>query len=102
MNAIDNNYVDCRTVTWNPVAKRLCGVRFLLTALTMFGLLHVMSKEIYAQDAYAAVWQPGNGAQWWRSGMSVDEFKAQDKTYFAQGLRMVAMEVEGGKYTAVW
>src|SRR5262245_37044122 len=102
MNAIDNKYVDWRTVTGSPGAKRLFGVRFLLTALTMFGLLHVMSKETYAQDAYAAVWRPGNGAQWWRSGMSVDEFKAQDKTYFAQGLRLVTVAIKNGKYAAVW
>src|SRR5262247_72247 len=102
MNAIDNKYVDWRTVTGSPGAKRLFGVRFLLTALTMIGLLHVISKETYAQDAYAAVWRPGNGAQWWRSGMSVDEFKAQDTTYFAQGLRIVTVEIEDGKYAAVW
>jgi hypothetical protein len=39
-------------------------------------------------DAFATVWRPGSGAQWVRSGMSGDEFKTQDTTYFAQGLRI--------------
>src|SRR5262245_20918760 len=102
MSSFDKNYADCFAVPGNLGAKRLRGVRFLLTALTMFSLLHVISKETYAQDAYAAVWRPGSGAQWWRSGMSVDEFKSQDKTYFAQGLRLETMAIKDGKYAAVW
>ena len=34
-----------------------------------------------AAQGYAAVWHPGSGTQWVRSGMTSDEFKAQDKTY---------------------
>jgi hypothetical protein len=37
--------------------------------------------------AFGAVWRPGSGAQWVRWGMSDDEFKTQDTTYFGQGLR---------------
>jgi hypothetical protein len=102
MDAIDKNYADWRKAPEKPGAKGLRGVCFLLTALTMFGLFHVLSKAAYAQDAYAAVWQPGGGAQWWRSGMSFDEFKAQDKTYFDQGLRLEAVAIKSGKYAAIW
>ena len=55
-----------------------------------------------AETGYAAVWRPGSGAQWWRSGMTVDEFKAQDQTYFNQGLRIKSLALRGGRFTAVW
>ena len=48
-------------------------------------------------DAYAAVWRPGSGAQWWRSGMSYDDFKSQDKTYFDQNLRIDSLAVREGR-----
>ncbi|UJB72953.1 hypothetical protein HRE53_30690 (plasmid) [Acaryochloris sp. 'Moss Beach'] len=51
---------------------------------------------------YAAVWRPGRGAQWWRSGMCIAQFKAQDKKYFNQGLRLKDVEIRNGKYTAFW
>ena len=53
-------------------------------------------------DAFATVWRPGSGAQWVRWGMSGDEFKAQDSTYFAQGLRVTSLVIENGKIAAVW
>ena len=37
---------------------------------------------------FAGVWRPGSGEQRWRSGMDVDEFKAQDKEFFNKGLRL--------------
>jgi len=46
----------------------------------------------------AAVWRPGSGAQWWKSGMTVDEFKAQDQTYFNQGLPSTTMDIDNGKF----
>ena len=52
--------------------------------------------------AFGAVWRPGSGTQWVRWGMSGDDFKAQDTTYFAQGLRVSTLEIEGGKIAAVW
>ena len=55
-----------------------------------------------AAQGYAAVWHPGSGTQWVRSNMTADEFKAQDKTYFDQGLRIKSLAVRGGKFTAVW
>jgi len=55
-----------------------------------------------AETGYAAVWRPGGGAQWWKSGMTVDEFKAQDQTYFNQGLRITTMDIDNGKFAAVW
>jgi murein DD-endopeptidase MepM/ murein hydrolase activator NlpD len=34
--------------------------------------------------------------------MTADELKAQDTTYFGQGLRITTLELENGKFTAVW
>jgi murein DD-endopeptidase MepM/ murein hydrolase activator NlpD len=48
------------------------------------------------------VWRPGTGVQWWRAGMTFDEFKAQDQTYFNQGLRITALEIDNGRFAAVW
>ena len=53
-------------------------------------------------DAYAVVWRPGSGAQWWRSGMSYDQFKAQDKTYFDKNLRLTSLAIREGRYAALW
>ncbi|MET0251032.1 MAG: peptidoglycan DD-metalloendopeptidase family protein [Novosphingobium sp.] len=53
-------------------------------------------------QGYAGVWQPGSGTQWWRSGMTADEFKAQDLTYFNQGLRIRSLAIRGGRFAAVW
>ena len=55
-----------------------------------------------AQTGYAAVWRPGTGTQWWRSGMTLDEFKAQDRTYFDQGLRIKSFAIRNGRFAAVW
>ncbi len=59
-------------------------------------------SELLAQTAYAGVWRPGSGAQWWRAGMWLAEFQAQDQVYFGQGLRLTAVELKGGRYAAVW
>jgi hypothetical protein len=53
-------------------------------------------------NGYAAVWQPGSGAQRWRSGMTLDQFKSQDQTYFNQGLRIKSLAIRNGQFTAVW
>ena len=47
--------------------------------------------------AFGTVWRPGTGTQWVRWGMTGDEFKAQDTTYFAQGLRILALPLEADK-----
>src|SRR5262249_11461496 len=60
------------------------------------------ATDACAQTAYAGVWRPGTGAQWWRTGMTADELKAQDKTYFDQGLRLEDVDIKNGKYAAVW
>jgi len=62
----------------------------------------VMPPAVAAAQGYAAVWRPGSGAQWWRSGMTEDEFKAQDLTYFNQGLRIRSLAIRGGRFAAVW
>jgi len=51
---------------------------------------------------FAAVWRPGSGAQWWKSGMTAAEIEAQDQTYFNRGFALTALAIESGKYAAVW
>jgi hypothetical protein len=53
---------------------------------------------------WAAVWRPGSGAQWWRSGISSWlDFKNQDQVYFNQGLRLVDVIITANdNITAVW
>ena len=51
---------------------------------------------------YLATWRPGNGAQWWVTGLGYDDFKAKDKQYFDQGLRLTTLRIRNGAYTAVW
>ncbi|WP_421998525.1 M23 family metallopeptidase [Reyranella sp.] len=74
----------------------------ILGAVIALSVLALPSIEVRAETGYAAVWRPGSGAQWWRSGMTADEFKAQDKTYFDQGLRIQSMSLKGGRFTVVW
>lgn len=52
--------------------------------------------------AFGAVWRPGTGIQWIRWGLTSDEFKAQDSTFFAQGLRIQNFAIRGGRIAAVW
>src|SRR5262245_35684289 len=74
--------------------------RVVAVIVVVLGVLSC-SKDACAQ-AYAGVWRPGSGAQWWRTGMTADELKAQDKTYFDQGLRLEDVDIKNGKYAAVW
>ena len=53
-------------------------------------------------DAFAGVWQPGTGTQWVRAGLTFDQFKAQDTTYFGQGLRVTSLALRDGRLAAVW
>ncbi len=52
--------------------------------------------------AFGAVWRPGSGTQWVQWGLSGDEFKAQDTTYFGQGLRVTSLAIREGRIAAVW
>lgn len=52
--------------------------------------------------AFGTVWRPGSGTQWVRWGMSGDEFKAQDMSYFGEGLRVSSLAVRNGSIAAVW
>ena len=52
--------------------------------------------------AFGAVWRPGTGTQWVRWDMSGDQFKAQDTTYFGQGLRVASLAIRAGRLAAVW
>lgn len=49
------------------------------------------------------VWRPGKGAQFWRTGMSFNELKAQDAEHTTNGLRMFDLvHSSGDGYTALW
>jgi murein DD-endopeptidase MepM/ murein hydrolase activator NlpD len=78
------------------------ATRLRVWLLVVFLGVPVAAPLYYGQTGTAGVWRPGNGAQWVHRGLSWDEFKTQDKTYFNQGLRVVDLEIAGGKYTAVW
>jgi hypothetical protein len=51
---------------------------------------------------HTGVFRSGAGAQWWRTRLSADDFKAEDQTFFDRGLRITDLEVEAGRYTGVW
>jgi hypothetical protein len=54
------------------------------------------------EDRMIGVWHPGSGAQYWKTGLNAVAFKTADAEYFAKGLRLVAIDTDGGKFTAVW
>src|SRR5215217_8072578 len=84
----------------NAVRLGFVVLPILATILLTRWLLRRRTRE--EEAAFTTVWRPGSGAQWVRWGMSDDEFKAQDTTYFAQGLRITSLTSENGKYAAVW
>lgn len=58
---------------------------------------------------YLAHWRAGTGAQRWRSGMSLDEFKAESKKQFDDGRRLESIDVyrfsdvpKKYSFSAVW
>jgi hypothetical protein len=51
---------------------------------------------------FLAVWRPGNGAQYWSTGLNYDDFKAKDLEHFKQGLRLVSLRVDAGRFTGIW
>ncbi len=53
------------------------------------------------ENAFAVVWRPGSGEQRVRWGMTGDQFKDQDTTYFNRGLRITSLVV-GTRVAAVW
>jgi murein DD-endopeptidase MepM/ murein hydrolase activator NlpD len=64
------------------------------------GLL--VSSLALDQGRLAAVWRPGEGAQWVKWGITFGELVTADRTYFAQGLRLVALAHDAGRYAALW
>jgi acyl carrier protein len=93
----------CARIAWRRGGSRAAAMRAILT-LAVAGLVAFVLQPAgaAAETGFAAVWRPGTGTQWWRSGMTVDEFKAQDKTYFDQGLRLKSLAIRGGRFAAVW
>jgi Bacterial tandem repeat domain 1 len=63
------------------------------------------SQDVDDDDGWYGVWQPGSGAQFWRTGLSAAEFEAQDAKFFAEGLRLIYMRHDAGgseKYLGLW
>ena len=90
-----------------PAATRASSRGMAMRAILILAVAGLVALVLQpagaaAKSGYAAVWRPGSGTQWVRSGMTADEFKAQDKTYFDQGLRIKSLAVRGGRFTAVW
>jgi len=78
-------------------------MRTTIVVAASVGLAALLTQPVSAYvQGYASVWQPGGGAQWWRSDMTGDEFKAQDTTYFNQGLRIQSLAIKDGRFAAVW
>jgi murein DD-endopeptidase MepM/ murein hydrolase activator NlpD len=64
-----------------------------------------ITSLVHAGGKYAAVWQPGSGAQWWSSRRCVVDFKTEDAAYFSRGLRIVCLELgdnPSGAYKYPW
>src|ERR1051325_11032466 len=74
----------------------------ILSAATGLVALVMQPVGAAAETGHAAVWRPGSGAQYWRAGMTFDEMKAQDQTYFNQGLRITTLALDNGRFTTVW
>jgi hypothetical protein len=69
--------------------------------------MRIADLEAHGGDKFTGVWRPGSEEQHWRTGMSLDEFKAQDaKFVFQKGLRLVELELRDGlissAFAAVW
>lgn len=52
--------------------------------------------------AWAVVWRPGSGTQWWKSGMDADEFKDEDTKHFGNGLYLQALDIVDDEYAGCW
>ncbi len=65
-------------------------------------IIDIYYESDFTANSYTAVWQPGTGGQWWKTGMSLDDFKQADKTYFSQGYTLAALDVQDSEVAAVW
>lgn len=80
--------------------SRLGFNQFRRVAMTAVLAAAITSQALAA--GYLAVWRPGTGDQWVQSGISVEQFKTWEATYYKQGLRIVSLVVRDGRFTAVW
>src|SRR5215212_5732973 len=87
-------------IVYRGNAVRLGFVVLLIPATILLTLWLLRRRTREEEAAFTTVWRPGSGAQWVRWGMSGDEFKAQDTTYFAQGLRITSLVIDNGKLAA--
>ena len=78
-------------------------------AAVLAAALLAWSDAALAYKGYLAVWQPGTGKYYWHSGMTVDELKLLDASYFARGLRITTIDTYKHSsfplkltYAAVW
>ena len=71
--------------------------------VVLFWCIVVLGAKIAESDtAYTGVWRKGSGEQRWATGLSYNDFKEKDETYFDQGLRLIAFDIKDGKYAGVW
>jgi hypothetical protein len=61
-------------------------------------------EEKMATKVLNAVWHSGSGAQFWKTGLDLDELKAKDAEHFNNGLRIVRLQVDDGgdDCTVLW
>lgn len=51
------------------------------------------AEQAVTAAGYLAVWRPGTGAQWWRSGMSSGQFVQEEKDMRSRGFRIRSVDV---------
>jgi hypothetical protein len=54
-----------------------------------------------ATKVLSGVWRPGDGAEFWFTGLSVPDFQTKDRDMFAGGMRLVTLDTNGG-ISPVW
>lgn len=78
------------------------GLRLVAIDRHVSPVIDAAGIHLSPEDRMIGVWQPGSGAQYWVTGVDTDQFKTVDAKYFADGLRLVAVDKGGGGITAVW
>lgn len=77
-------------------------LRTAITAALLGGLAATITVAPAGAQGLAGIWRPGGGTQWWRSDMTSDQFKKQDKIHFDNGLRITSLAIRGGRIAALW
>ena len=62
------------------------NIQFMNEGLRMVALDHNGAQ-------FVAVWQEGEGAQYWLTGLTIEQFEQRDAQYCSEGLRLVAVNL---------